>query len=103
MEVLEETELLDWSEEGDGGGGAASLEVVGVMHALQSGQNRVGRDPSCQVVINHPSLRLALASFDAVQCCHFTINVVHTLPLQPAALCGVGGGGRGDGGGQRQQ
>ena len=96
MEVLEETELLDWSEEGGGGGGAVSLEVVGVMHALQSGQNRVGRDPSCQVVINHPSLRLAQFSVA-------TISVVHTLPLQPAALCGVGGGGRGDGGGQRQQ
>ena len=25
MEVLEETELLDWSEEGDGGGGAARI------------------------------------------------------------------------------
>ena len=68
MEVLEETELLDWSEEGGGGGGgeAVSLEVGGVMYALQPGQNRVGRDPSCQVVVNHPSLRLAHASFDAV-------------------------------------
>ncbi|CAM2101415.1 unnamed protein product [Caretta caretta] len=76
QEAMDQTQLLEWGEDGDPSGGEAdgeALRPVGRLHLLSSkygpeqdfwiypGENVVGRLPSCQVCLPAPSVSKAHA------------------------------------------
>ena len=68
-QMLESTQVLGRDEEDAGSGSVhfGFVDVGGTKHALVEGENRIGRDPVCQICINNPSLSRIHAVIEADQ------------------------------------
>ena len=68
-QMLESTQVLGRDEEDAGSGSVhyGFLDVGGTKHALVEGDNRIGRDPVCQIRISNPSLSRIHAVIEADQ------------------------------------